>query len=192
MTEHWVRGHWLTGGVKFLQTHYPPETNERLLGALPKGLRALVLDIQPVQLYPRAHHVDLLNAIASVHRDEASAYDSLSAYGELVANDAAKGALRPLMGILTLRLLARKLPDLWRNDHPDDGVLDVDIAEVDDACLGLKLSGLNDYAHVGVVTLGWIKGLVSALGARNVVLKQTGWSLGQGAPDQLTFEVRWS
>jgi hypothetical protein len=192
MTEHLIRGHWLTGGVKFLRTHYPAETNERLLGALPKALRALVLDIQPVQLYSRVHHVDMLNAIASVHRDEASAYESLSAYGQLVANDACKGALRPLMGILTLKLLARKLPDLWRNDHQDDGSLDVDIAQVDDACLGLKLTGLNGYAHVGVVTLGWIKGLVSALGARDVALKQTGWSLGQAAPDELTYEVRWS
>jgi hypothetical protein len=192
MNEQLVRGHWLTGGVKFLRTHYPAETNERLLGALPKALRALVLDIQPVQFYPRAHHVDMLNAIASVHRDQASAYDSLSAYGQLVATDASKGALRPLMGILTYRLLARKLPDLWQNDHQDDGALEVDIAQVDDGCLGLKLSGLDGYAHVGVVTLGWIQGLVSSLGAREVVVEQTGWSLGQAAPPELSFEVRWS
>jgi len=192
MSVHSVRGYWLTGGVKFLRTHYPAETNERLLGALPKALRALVLDIQPVQWYPRAHHVDMLNAIVSAHRDEASAYNSLSAYGQLVASDAAKGPLRPLMGILTPKLLARKLPDLWTSDHQNDGSLEVDIAEVDDARLGLKLAGLDGYPHVGVVTLGWIKGLVSALGVRDVVLTQTGWSLGHSAPGELTGQVRWS
>ena len=192
MSEHLVRGYWLTGGVKFLRSHYPAEINERLLGALPKALRALVLDIQPVQWYPRAHHVDMLNAIVSVHRDEASAHQSLSAYGQLIASDAAKGPLRPLMGILTPKMLARKLPDLWRSDHQSDGSLEVDIAQVDDARLGFKLAGVHGYAHIGVVTLGWIQGLVSSLGARNVVLKQTGWSLGHNAPEELTCQVGWS
>jgi hypothetical protein len=97
-----------------------------------------------------------------------------------------------LMGILTPKLLARKLPDLWTSDHRSDGSLEVDIAQVDDARLGFKLSKLQGYAHVGVVTLGWIKGLISALGVRDVVLKQVGWALGQAAPDELTGEVRWS
>jgi hypothetical protein len=192
MSEHSVRGYWLTGGVKFLRSYYPAETSERLLGALPKALRALVLDIQPVEWYPRAHHVDMLNALVSAHRDEASAYQSLSAYGQLVASDASKGALRPLMGILTPKLLARKLPNLWTSDHQQDGLLDVEIASVEDARLGLKLSRLTGYAHVGIVTFGWIKGLFSALGARDVMFTQTGWTLGQSAPDELTGEVRWS
>ena len=192
MSEHLVRGYWLTGGVKFLRSHYPVETNERLLGALPKALRALVLDIQPVQWYPRTHHVDMLNAIVSVHRDEASAYQSLAAYGQLVASDAAKGPLRPLMAILTPRLLARKLPDMWTSDHQSDGSLEVDIAQVDNARLGVRLARVQGYAHIGIVMLGWVQGLMSALGARDVVLKQTGWSLGHGAPEELACEVRWS
>lgn len=192
MSEPMVRGYWLTGGVKFLRTHYPVDTSERLLGALPKALRALVLDIEPVQWYARAHHVDMLNAIVSVHRDEAAAYQSLTAYGQLVATDAASGPLRALMGIVSPRLLARKLPKMWANDHQGDGALDVDIARVDDAWLGLELSGLHGYAHVGVVTLGWVKGLMGALGAREVELKQAGWSLAHADPDELTGEVRWS
>jgi hypothetical protein len=192
MSEHSVRGYWLTGGVKFLRSYYPAETNERLLGALPKALRAALLDIQPLQWYSRAHHVDMLNALVSAHRDETSAYQSLSAYGQQVASDAAKGPLRPLIGILTPKLLARKLPNLWMSDHQQDGLLDVEIARVEDAQLGLKLSGLAGYAHVGIVTLGWVKGLFSALGARDVVFTQAGWSLSQAAPDELTGEVRWS
>jgi len=192
VNENSVRGHWLTGGVKFLRAHYPPETNERLLGDLPKTLRALVLDVQPAQWYPRLHHVELLNAIVSAHRDEASAYGSLLAYGQLVAADVSKGTLRPLMGILTPKLLTRKLPSFWWSDHQHDGSLDVDIAQVDDGRLGLTLSGLQGYAHVGVVTLGWIKGLIGALGARDVAATQRGWSLSRAAPAELTAEVRWS
>jgi hypothetical protein len=192
MIEQSVRGHWLTGGIKFLRTHYSGEASERLLGALPKALRALILDIQPVQWYPRAHHTDLLNAIVSAHRDEASAHQSLVAYGQLVATDACNGPLRPLIPILTPKLLARRLPQLWASEHQADGALQVDIAQVDDRRLALRLVGLADYAHVGVVTLGWITGFLSALGGRELVTKQTGWSLAQPAPTELIGEVRWS
>jgi hypothetical protein len=192
MIEQNVRGHWLTGGIKFLRTHYSGEASERLLGALPKALRALILDIQPVQWYPRVHHTELLNAIVSVHRDEASAYHSLVAYGQLVATDACSGPLRPLIPILTPKLLARRLPQLWASEHRADGALEVDIAHVDEQRLALRLAGLVDYAHVGVVTLGWIKGFLSTLGGRELLTKQTGWSLAQPAPTELVGEVRWS
>jgi hypothetical protein len=192
MNEHFLRGYWLTGGVKFMRTQYAPETNERLLGSMPKAFRSLLTDIQPAQWYARAHHVDLLNAIVSAHRDEVSASESLQAYGQLVATDASNGVLRPLMQIMTPKLLAKKLPNWWANDHQHDGVLEADIAQVDDARLSLKLTALEGYAHVGVVTLGWIKGLLRALGRRDVVVKQTGWSLGQPAPNEMTCEVRWS
>lgn len=192
MTEQMLRGYWLTSGIKFLRTHYPPEVNERLLGSLPKALRAMLTDIQPAQWYSRAHHVDLMNAIVSPHRDESSAHETLLAYGQLVATDAANGPLRPLIAIITPRLLAKKLPSMWVSDHQDDGRLETDIAQVDDALLSLKLLALQSYAHVGIVTLGYVKGLLRSLGHREVTVKQTGWTLSRPAPTELTCEVRWS
>ncbi len=192
MSERVVRGNWLTGGVKFLRTHYPPETYERLLGSLPRPLRAQLAEIQPVQWYARAHHVDMLKAIVSAHRDEASAYESLLAYGQLVALDVASGPLRSLMQILTPKLLAKKLPNLWAGDHQDDGKLETDIAQIDDARLLYQLQAFQGYEHVGVVTLGWVKGFLMALGRRDVQVKQTGWSFAQAASSEMACEVRWS
>lgn len=192
MTEQVVRGNWLTGGVKFLRTRYSPETNERLLGTLSKPFRAMLAEIQPVQWYPRGHHVDILRAIVSAHRDETIAYESLLAHGQLAAADAANGPLQPLIRISTPKLLVKKLPNLWVNDHQDDGKLDADIAHVDDARLSLRLTALHGYEHVGIVMLGWVKGLLMALGRRDVVARQTGWSLEQPTPNEMKCEVRWS
>jgi hypothetical protein len=192
MSDKVVRGHWITGGIKFMRTHYPADVNERLLGALPRALRASLTEIQPVQWCSRAHHAEMLSAMVSAHRDEASAQDSLLAYGQLVATDIASGVLRPLMQILTPKLLAKKLPQMWSGDHQEDGQLEADIAQIDDGKLLLRLSGVQGYGHVGVVTLGWIKGLLSSLGRRDVVVKQKGWSLSQTAPSEMSGEVRWS
>lgn len=192
MTERLVRGSWLIGGVKFFRTHYPPETNERLLSSLPKPLRAQLAEIQPVGWYTRSYHVDVMKLVVSAHREESSAHESLLSYGQLVGADAGSGPLRSLMQIATVRLLAKKLPQLWANDHQDDGRLEVDIAQVDEGRLTLRLSALQGYEHVPVVALGWVKGLLLALGRRDVAVKQTGWSLDHSAPTEITCEVRWS
>jgi hypothetical protein len=174
-----------------LSTRYSPEINERLLGSLSRAFRATVADIQPVQWYGRAHHVDLLKAVVSAHRDETSAYESLLAYGQLVASDLASGLLQPVIPILTPRLLAKKLPQLWTCEHRDDGMLEIDTAHIDEAKLSLRLKA-QDYQHVGVVTLGWVKGLLLSLGCREVMVKQTGWSLSNPTPSELACEVHWS
>jgi hypothetical protein len=192
MSEQLVRGYWLTGGVKFLRTRHAPDVNERLLGALSKGLRSQLAEIQPVQWYPRAHHVEMMSSIVSAHRDETSAYEGLLSYGQLVATDLAQGSLRPLVQILTPKLLAKKLPHFWEADHQSDGVLEADIAQVDEGRLPLRLAALHGYQHVGVVALGWIKGFLLSLGRREVSVKQTGWSLSQTAPSEMACEVRWS
>jgi hypothetical protein len=192
MSDRVIRGYWLTSGVKFLRTSYSPEQNERLLGALPKPLRASLAELQPVQWCPRSYHTDMLNAVVSAHRDESAAFDSLVGYGQLVGADLAAGILKPLLQIVSPKLLVKKLPLLWSSEHQDDGRLDVDIAQADEGRLPLRLSGLLQYEHVGVVTLGWIKGLLTGLGRRDVTVRQTGWSLGQPAPVEINGEVRWS
>jgi hypothetical protein len=149
-------------------------------------------EIQPVHWYPRAFHVEVMSSLVSAQRDESSALESLLAYGQLVATDLAHGSLRPLVQILSPKLLAKKLPHFWEADHQADGTLETDIAQVDDGRLPLRLMGLQGYQHVGIAALGWIKGFLLALGRREVSVKQSGWSLGKAAPSDMACEVRWS
>jgi hypothetical protein len=192
MNEQVVRGHWLTGGVKFMRTRYAADTNERLLGALPRPLRAQLAEIQPVGWYPRSHHVEMLKAMVSTHADEGAAFDSLLGYGQLVGTDQANGSLRPLMQVVTPKLMARKLSQLWASEHREGGSLESDIAEVDRGRLSLRLSSVAAYDHVGVAMLGWVKGLLGALGCRDLQVQQTGWGLSQPGPGELRGEVRWT
>lgn len=190
--NHQVRGHWLTSGVKFLRSHYSVDTNELLLASLPKAFHSTLSDLYPIEWCERERHVELLKVIAAAHRDETAAYESLLACGQATAGDLANGPLRPLIKILNPKLLAKKLPNLWSNDHQDDGRLETDISQVDDGRLPLRLLAGHGYDHVSIATLGWVKGLLGALGCKNVKLQQTGWRLAQPAPSEITCEVRWS
>ncbi len=192
MSGQVVRGRWLSGGARFLRAHYPMETSERLLGNVQKALRVPLLDLDPVQWFPRTHHVELMRAIATVRGDEPAVYEDFIAYGRFMAAEMTSGSLKQFMQVATLKLFAKKLPNLWSLEHQDDGRLESDIAQLEEACLPLRLSGSHGYDHVGVVTFGWVAGALAALGQKNVVLKQGGWSLKQAAPSEMTCEVRWS
>ncbi|HWZ93314.1 MAG TPA: hypothetical protein VNW92_30850 [Polyangiaceae bacterium] len=193
MTNYAVRGYWLSGAVRFMKVHYPADTNERLLASLPKGVRASFALLEPMQWCPRSHHVELLRAIASVRTDEALAREDLMAYGQYLGNEMANGSLRSFLLIARLKLFARKLPELWARDHQDDAKLESDIAQLqEESRLPLRLSGIEGYDHVGIVTLGWVKGMLAGLGRRVVDVKQSGWSLKLPAPSEMTGEVRWA
>jgi hypothetical protein len=187
-----VRGIWLLSGIKFLRSHYPAEMGEHLLGALPGGLRSSISELQPASWYPRSYHVGLLKVITSSHRDEQSARDSLLAYGDMIAGDMTSGAWRPLVPILTPRLFAKKLPDMWLDNHQGYGTLESDIAEIDASRLPLHFSGIQEYDGIGIATLGWIRGWLGKIGLKDVTLTQTGWSLQQSAPNEMICEARWS
>ncbi len=191
MSEASIRGHWLTGGAKFVRTHYPPEAGELLLDAFPRPLKSLLTEIQPVSWYPRAFHVDILRAIAAAQRGEAAVMDGLVAYGNLIASDLAAGALRPLLPLLTPKLLGKRLPQLWASEHQGEGRLEVDIAQSDEGRLALTILAPG-YEHISMVTLGFVAGLVRAIGKKDVTVKQTGWSMAQPAPASVSGEVRWS
>lgn len=192
MTTYSVRGYWISGAVRFMKVHYPSDTNERLLGNLPKAVRASFAQLEPVQWYPRSHHVELLRAIASVKSSEAQVFEDLLAYGQYLGAEMANGSLQSFLLIAQLRLFARKLPMLWTRDHQDDAKLEGSTAQLDESRLPIRLTGVEDYDHVGIVTLGWLKGMLAGLGHRSVDVKQSGWSLALSAPSEINAEVRWA
>jgi hypothetical protein len=133
-----------------------------------------------------------MRAIAALHTSDVRAYEDLIAYGQHVGSELAHGSLRPFFLISSLKLFARKLPALWSRDHQDDGRLESDFAQLEEARLPVRLSGLRGYDHVGIAALGWIKGLMTGFNKKALRVKQSGWSLANGAPDEMMCEVAWT
>jgi hypothetical protein len=56
----------------------------------------------------------------------------------------------------------------------------------------VRLSDVAGVDHNGVVTLGWIKFGMKALGKTGVRITQTGWTLAAPAPGEVAYEIRWA
>ena len=192
MSEQMVRGYWANGALSFIDNHYSASTSERLIGGLPRELRESVAQLGPAEWCPQSQHVELLNVIASVHDEEARAFEDLMEYGHYVGSEVIAGPLRQFMLVVTLKLFAKKLPQLWERDHLSSGSLETDIAWLDDGRLPLRLTGVQGYAHAGPAMLGWVKAALQRFVGKTVYVKQTGWSLSQPAPREIQCEVRWS
>jgi len=192
MSEQMVRGYWANGALSFIDNHYSSSTSERLISGLPRELRESVAQLGPAEWCPRNQHVELLSVIASVHNDEARAFEDLMTYGQYVGAEVTAGPLRQFMLVVTLKLFAKKLPQLWDRDHLACGTLETDIAMLDDGRLPLRLSGIQGYDHVGPAMLGWVKVALQKFVGKTVYVKQTGWSLDQPSPREIQCEVRWS
>ena len=87
MSEQMVRGYWANGALSFIDNHYSASTSERLIGGLPRELRESVAQLGPAEWCPQSQHVELLNVIASVHDEEARAFEDLMEYGHYVGSE---------------------------------------------------------------------------------------------------------
>jgi hypothetical protein len=192
MTDETVRAYWISGAPGFLTTRFPEDVAQKLRESLPAETRRSLTELEPVQWCSRSHHVEIMRAIASVKKAEPEAYQDLLGYGEYVSRVRLEGAWRHLMPILTLKLFAKNLPAIWARDHQDGSQLEVDLAPIEEGRLHFTILGARDYDHIGVVTLGWVKQLVSQLTRRSVQAKQQGWSLRAPSPQEIHCEVSWS
>ena len=66
------------------------------------------------------------------------------------------------------------------------------MAPIEEGRLPWRVLGARDYDHVGIVALGWVKGIVAQLTRSEVRTRQQGWTLRAPAADEIQCEVSWS
>jgi hypothetical protein len=190
MPEPMIRGHVIQHTIKFFRNECEQDLGLRIEAALPLDLRTQLRDIAPAAWYPRRYEVELLQAIAHVHGNEASARNDLLRCGASMAvgnND----FMKLLMRVLTPELFVKKLPSFWTRDHQDSAGYLVDQVDVSGQRATLRLCGVGGYAHSAVLWHGWMQQVFREMGA-NCEVRQQGWSWSQPAPDEIKYEVKWS
>jgi hypothetical protein len=185
-----IRGYSLRQTARYLETKFDPDTRKRVIDAMPAGSRSMLSSFDAAEWYPREHSSVLFRAIAAARGGE-DAYQDLVNCGEFIASEATNTFLRLLMRIMTPTLFAKKVPEFWKRDHRG-GHFEVDVSRADDGRIGMKLVDVEDYDHIGIVSIGWIQFGMTALGKKGVTIKQDGWSLGSPRPKSVSYEVNWS
>jgi hypothetical protein len=191
MTTPMIRGYSLNQTAKYLDARLDPDQRRRALDTLPAEVRSHLGAWKPVEWYPREHSSALFRAIASVRNDEQGSFDALVGCGEYIATEATNTFLKLMMRIMSPTLFAKKIPEFWKRDQRG-GFFEADVTSAESALIRMRLADVEGYDHIGVVSIGWIKFGMTALGKHNVRIAQTGWSAGVPGPKEIKYEVSWS
>jgi hypothetical protein len=191
MTEPMIRGHVVTYTAGFFQKECDPEIALRVDRDLSIELRDALADMSPAGWYPRRYQVELLNVAAAAHQDQDVARKELMRCGAGLASVDNK-FMQLLMKILTPELLLKKSSRFWLRDHRESGRCELDLLDSHRHTGRLRLRGVAGYSHASLVWLGWMTRVLDEICAPGAEITQQGWTWSSPAPDEVTYEVKWS
>jgi hypothetical protein len=189
-TKPMTRGYSILGCINYIGTAYDGPTRDKMLGALPAGVRSRLDSYNKIEWYDRNEMAELMRVIAAQHPDEAAARTALVDCGQTIAKDAANTFLKLLMKVLTPTLFARKVPDIWKRDMRG-GKFEADTSRVDQRVLVMHLTDVEGFDHIGPVAAGWVKFAMTSMGKRGLKQTITGWSLAAPGQRDVDMEFTW-
>lgn len=189
--EPMIRGYSIKQQLHFLE-QCEPEVLSRWLATVPPDVKSTLDGLKAAEWYPRKYSVDILRAIAAHHgSNERATYDAMGHCGTFIAEEATNTFLKLLMKVLTPGLFAKKIPEFWKRDHTG-GHFEVNTEGAKTGSLELELCDVEGFDHIGAVAIGWMTYGFTAMGKRDVVVTQKGWSLATPGPANIRYHVRWS
>lgn len=191
MSAPLVRGRWMTQTSELIQSLGPNDVARRDPLTRLEELTQHASTFDHNGWYPRRIHADMLGAIAAASAGEAAARVLLERAGQAVATRADDQFLRMALKIMSPALFVRSLSRLWGVEHQVKDAFVVDACDPEKGRALVRLARVDGYEHVGPVVVGWIRALLSELGGPKVVVSDTGWTLANPAPREVSFELHW-
>jgi hypothetical protein len=181
-----VRGYIVSTGVGFLRKELGEDDAKRVIAGFSPKLRETISAIKTIDWCPVDYAVEINEAIVKNlgGGEERRARDALAAYGRFASSEATNTFLKLMMRVLTPKLFAKKLPDLWKRDF-SKGELSVD---VEDRRVVVHFSGVSEYAHLGAKSLGFIGFVFDQMGKTVESANVRGWSLDNPRSDTFSTE----
>lgn len=186
MSEVKTRGYSLLNTAAYLRHAAGPDA-DRIMEGLSPALRQALNGAAPTGWQPAAYTSELAHEIAKLaNGDETKAREQLEACGEFVGKAATTTFLKLVMKVLTPTMFAKKLPTLWSRDATG-GTYVVDVFEDHIVC---RLKDMEAFAHMGPISVGYVRFALKSMGMQIVSSKLHDWALDKPiAP--AWFEIYW-
>ncbi len=98
--------------------------------------------------------------------------------------------LRLLMKLMTPKLFAQKVSNIWERDHRS-GRLDGDSSDIANKHLVFRLTDVGGYDFLGAGLNGFMCAALEACGCK-ITRQECDWTLANPGPEKVTGHVWWS
>jgi hypothetical protein len=191
MTERRTKADGFIGSLEYIEKTYDEETRKKLYGSLPSNVRDFIGVARKETWAPPLFSSELWKAIAAHHPDPAEACKNLVLCGRQAGSYATNTYLRLLLKMLTAKMFAKKIPDIWSRDSNFGKITTGDLDEMKSGRLLLHFTELGSYPFFGPVCEGWFAFSLETMGLKNVKVAVQNWSLNDPDPAKLDFLVTW-
>jgi hypothetical protein len=105
-----------------------------------------------------------------------------------IGEAATNSFLKLLMRVMTPAVFSKKAPDLWARDNRYGRMETEQVAK---GHLVTHLRDVGGYYHAGPVAAGFGMFALRAVGAKDIDVKVSGWSLTTPCPPEVRLDMTW-
>lgn len=192
MEERKIKAYGFNGTLEFVEKHYDDAARKRIIGGLSPGARAFIETSSKAQWAPPEYSSELWSGIVKEHPNPTEAEAQLYKAGRYQGSYATNTYLKLLLKMLTMKMFAKKFPDIWARDANFGRLTVGDLADLEKGRLTISLKELGKFPYFGPVTQGWFHYSFEVMGLKDVKVELQDWSMQNPDPGELTYQVTWT
>jgi hypothetical protein len=192
MDERKIKSYGFNATVEFVEKNYDEAARKRIFGGLSPAGRSFMETAKKAQWAPPEYSGELWTGIAKEHPTGNEAQDQLVKAGRYQGAYATNTYLKLLMKMLTMKMFAKKFPDIWARDANFGKLVVGEIAEIEKGKLMLGFRELGKFPYFGPITQGWFSYSFETMGLKNVKVELQDWTLQNPDPGEVTYHVTWT
>jgi hypothetical protein len=189
--ERRIKCYGFNGTLEFIEKNYDEAARKRIIGSLSPAARDFIGTSKKAQWASPLYSSELWAGIAKEHPDQEEARKQLVKAGRHFGAYATNTYLKLLMKMLTVKMFAKKIPDLWGRDTNFGKITLGDIDEISQGKLTINYTELGDYPYFGPTTEGWFAFGLETMGLKELTVTAADWSMKNPNVDQLTYRITW-
>lgn len=190
--ERQIKAYGFAGSLEFVDKTYDDAAKKRIVGALSPPAKQFMDTAKKAQWAPPSYSAELWTAIAKEHADAEAARQQLVKVGRYQGAYATNTYLKLLMKMLTVKMFAKKFPDIWSRDANFGQVSLGDLAEIESGHLSIYFKELGSFPYFGPICQGWFAFSLETMGLKDVKVELQDWSMAKPDPGELAYRVTWT
>ena len=187
--EFSVRGYMYLTSVDYLRQLLGEQEAKRIVSSLSPQARHLLETLKSADWCPATVFSEVTQALALAGDGGDRSKDLLVKCGTHMAMEATNTFLKLFMKMMSIQLLVKKIPDLWRRDCTGGQLV---VEELTEHSVRFGTSGMQGFRHAVCTASGFVAFGVGAIGKKVDRVTIRGWSMDKPSEDGASFELGWS
>jgi len=190
MEEPRIKAYGFNATYEYVEKNYDEAARKRILGGLSPAAQSFAATAKKAQWASPAFSAELWTGIVKEHPSDAQ--EQLMKVGRYQGAYATNTYLKLLMKMLTMKMFAKKFPDIWSRDANFGKVSLGDLADIDHGKLLVSFSQMGHFPYFGPICQGWFSYSFEVMGLKGVKVELVEWSLQNPDPGELSYQVTWT